>query len=114
MSGSLTLSRRAKQVKGDPRVTDSASSAVMITRSGALNLRHWAEQVKGDPRVTVRLGTPISAYGQESRNRAARQRIPHRAWTDGSGVEHHQVRDCGMVDSHDMWWYGFREAHHRV
>lgn len=41
--------------------------------------------------MTVRLGTPISAYGQESRNRAARQRIPHRAWTDGSGVEHHQV-----------------------
>ena len=55
-----------------------------------------AEQVKGDPRVTVRLGTPISAYGQESRNRAARQRIPHRSWTDGSGLEHHQVtRDAG-------------------
>ena len=44
-----------------------------------------------DPRVTVRLGTPISAYGQESRNRAARQRIPHRAYTDSDGVEHHQV-----------------------
>ncbi len=45
-----------------------------------------------DPRVTVRLGTPISAYGQESRNRAARQRIPHRAYTDSDGVEHHHVR----------------------
>ena len=54
-------------------------------------------QVKGDPRVTVRLGTPISAYGQESRNRAARQRIPHRSWTDGSGLEHHQVRSRSRV-----------------
>lgn len=41
--------------------------------------------------MTVRLGTPISAYGQESRNRAARQRIPHRAYTDSDGVEHHHV-----------------------
>jgi hypothetical protein len=42
--------------------------------------------------VTVRLGTPISAFGQDSRNRAARQRIPHRAYTDSDGVEHHHVR----------------------
>lgn len=50
------------------------------------------EKIKEDPRVTVRLGTPISAYGQESRNRAARQRIPHRASTDAQGVEHHQIQ----------------------
>lgn len=50
------------------------------------------EKIKDDPRVTVRLGTPISAYGQESRNRAARQRIPHRASTDAQGVEHHQIQ----------------------
>ena len=49
------------------------------------------EKIKGDPRATVRLGTPIAAYGQESRNRAARQRIPHRAYSDASGLEHHQV-----------------------
>ncbi len=42
--------------------------------------------------MTVRLGTPISAFGQDSRNRAARQRIPHRAYTDSDGVEHHHVR----------------------
>lgn len=49
------------------------------------------EKIKGDPRATVRLGTPISAYGQESRNRTARQRIPHRAYQDAAGLEHHQV-----------------------
>ena len=46
--------------------------------------------------MTVRLGTPISAFGQDSRNRAARQRIPHRAHTDSDGVEHHHVRSAGL------------------
>ena len=49
------------------------------------------DKLRDDPRVTVRLGTPISGYGQESRNRAARQRIPHRAYKDDSGTEHIQV-----------------------
>lgn len=49
------------------------------------------DKLRDDPRVTVRLGTPISGYGQESRNRAARQRIPHRAYNDDSGTEHFQV-----------------------
>jgi len=39
----------------------------------------------------VRIGSPITGYGQESRNRAARQRIPHRVWTDEEGVEHVEV-----------------------
>lgn len=46
--------------------------------------------------MTVRLGTPISAFGQDSRNRAARQRIPHRAYTDSDGVEHHHVRSADL------------------
>lgn len=50
------------------------------------------EKIKDDPRVTVRLGSPISAYGSESRNRAARQRIPHRLYTDGEGREHVQLQ----------------------
>lgn len=50
------------------------------------------DKLRDDPRVTVRLGTPISGYGQESRNRAARQRIPHRAYKDDNGTEHIQVR----------------------
>ncbi|KAL0024525.1 hypothetical protein WJX79_000831 [Trebouxia sp. C0005] len=50
------------------------------------------DKLRDDPRVTVRLGTPISGYGQESRNRAARQRIPHRAYNDDSGTEHFQVQ----------------------
>ena len=49
------------------------------------------DKLRDDPRVTVRLGTPISGYGQESRNRAARQRIPHRAYNDDNGTEHFQV-----------------------
>ena len=49
-------------------------------------------KIKDDPRVTVRLGAPISAYGSESRNRAARQRIPHRIYTDQDGREHVQIQ----------------------
>lgn len=41
--------------------------------------------------VTVRIGSPVTGYGSESRNRAARQRIPHRVWTDEDGVEHVEV-----------------------
>ena len=41
--------------------------------------------------VRVRIGYPITGYGQESRNRAARQRIPNRTWTDEDGVEHVEV-----------------------
>ena len=37
-------------------------------------------------------GTPVSAYGSESRNRAARQRIPHRLYTDGEGREPVQLQ----------------------
>lgn len=39
----------------------------------------------------MRIGSPITGYGQESRNRAARQRIPHRVWSDEEGVEHVEV-----------------------
>lgn len=39
----------------------------------------------------MRIGSPITGYGQESRNRAARQRIPNRVWTDEDGAEHVEV-----------------------
>lgn len=45
-----------------------------------------------DPRVTIRLGTPMKAYGTESQNRSARQRIPHRIYTDDQGREHVQLQ----------------------
>ena len=49
--------------------------------------------VSGWPcQVTVRIGSPITGYGSESRNRAARQRIPNRVWTDEDGVEHVEVK----------------------
>eukprot|EP00897_Mesotaenium_endlicherianum_P000005 jgi/Mesen1/10004/ME000722S09289 len=43
------------------------------------------DRVKTDNQVTVRLGSPVKGYGQESRNRAARQRISHRVYTDEDG-----------------------------
>ena len=52
------------------------------------------KKLQEDPRVTVRLGTPVSGYGQESRNRQARQRIPHRVIKDASGRERIQVSYC--------------------
>eukprot|EP00268_Persea_americana_P019818 TRINITY_DN2018_c0_g1_i2.p1 TRINITY_DN2018_c0_g1~~TRINITY_DN2018_c0_g1_i2.p1 ORF type:complete len:341 (+),score=67.85 TRINITY_DN2018_c0_g1_i2:168-1190(+) len=49
------------------------------------------ERVQSDSQVRVRIGSPITGYGQESRNRAARQRIPNRTWTDEDGVERVEV-----------------------
>ena len=49
-------------------------------------------RIEDDPRVTIRLGSPIHAYGTESRNRSARQRIPHRIYNDANGVEHVQLQ----------------------
>ncbi|PON55541.1 Mitochondrial import inner membrane translocase subunit [Trema orientale] len=49
------------------------------------------KRVQDDAEVRVRIGYPITGYGQESRNRAARQRIPNRAWTDEDGAEHVEV-----------------------
>jgi import inner membrane translocase subunit TIM21 len=49
------------------------------------------DKLRDDPRIMVTLGTPVSGYGQESHNRAARQRIPHRVYNDNEGREHVQV-----------------------
>uniref|UniRef100_A0A1D1ZBB7 Mitochondrial import inner membrane translocase subunit Tim21 n=1 Tax=Anthurium amnicola TaxID=1678845 RepID=A0A1D1ZBB7_9ARAE len=49
------------------------------------------ERVQNDSQVRVRIGSPVTGYGQESRNRAARQRISHKTWTDEDGVEHIEV-----------------------
>ncbi|GAB2258325.1 hypothetical protein Droror1_Dr00014485 [Drosera rotundifolia] len=49
------------------------------------------ERVQNDYQVKVRIGTPIKGFGQDSRNRAARQRIPHRIWKDEDGVENVEV-----------------------
>ena len=68
--------------------------------------------MNGDPvcvsslfQVVSRLGSPIKGYGQESRNRAARQRIANNVFTDEDGVEHIQVRgrDNGG-DWESGWW----------
>ncbi|CAK9135899.1 unnamed protein product [Ilex paraguariensis] len=48
-------------------------------------------RIQDDGQVRVRIGSPVKGYGQESRNRAARQRIPNRMWTDEDGVEHVEV-----------------------
>ncbi|XP_031110962.1 probable mitochondrial import inner membrane translocase subunit TIM21 isoform X1 [Ipomoea triloba] len=49
------------------------------------------DRIQHDSQVRVRIGSPITGYGSESRNRAARQRIPNRIWTDEDGVEHVEV-----------------------
>ncbi|BBN03661.1 mitochondrial import inner membrane translocase subunit TIM21 [Marchantia polymorpha subsp. ruderalis] len=49
------------------------------------------DRVKTDMQIAGRLGSPISGYGQESQNRAARQRISNRAWVDEDGVERVEV-----------------------
>jgi len=48
-------------------------------------------RIQSDSQVTSRIGHPITGYGQETRNRAARQRIPNKIWTDEDGVEHVEV-----------------------
>ncbi|KAI0520648.1 hypothetical protein KFK09_008126 [Dendrobium nobile] len=49
------------------------------------------DRVQNDSQVKVRIGSPVTGYGQESRNRAARQRISNRVWKDEDGVEHVEV-----------------------
>ncbi|KAG0449000.1 hypothetical protein HPP92_027549 [Vanilla planifolia] len=49
------------------------------------------ERVQNDSQVRVRIGSPVTGYGQESRNRAARQRIANRVWKDEDGIEHVEV-----------------------
>ncbi|XP_044491673.1 probable mitochondrial import inner membrane translocase subunit TIM21 [Mangifera indica] len=49
------------------------------------------KRIQDDGQVRVRIGSPITGYGQESRNRAARQRIPNRIYTDEFGIEHVEV-----------------------
>ncbi|XP_073122294.1 probable mitochondrial import inner membrane translocase subunit TIM21 isoform X2 [Henckelia pumila] len=46
------------------------------------------ERIQNDSQVRVRIGTPVTGYGSESRNRAARQHIPNTKWTDEDDVEH--------------------------
>lgn len=49
------------------------------------------DRIQNDGQVRARIGFPITGYGAESRNRSARQRIPHRMWTDEDGVDHVEV-----------------------
>ncbi|KMZ55933.1 putative Import inner membrane translocase subunit tim21, mitochondrial,putative, partial [Zostera marina] len=48
-------------------------------------------RVQNDSQVRVRIGSPVKGYGQESMNRAARQRIPNKTWTDENGIERVEV-----------------------
>lgn len=52
------------------------------------------QKLRDDPRIMVMIGTPVSGYGQETHSRAARQRIPHKVYSDDSGREHVQVGAC--------------------
>ena len=50
------------------------------------------DKIQIDPRVTVRIGTPMTGYGNDSRSRSARQKIAHSKSVDGRGVEHVRVQ----------------------
>lgn len=50
------------------------------------------DRIRDDPRVVVRLGSPLSGYGADVRNRSARQRIRHRIYDGSDGNEHVQVQ----------------------
>lgn len=64
-------------------------------------------------------GSPVSAYGTESRNRSARQRIPHRLYNDSEGREHVQLQfhlkgpsgralvNADMYQDGGQWRYNF-------
>lgn len=73
----------------------AAVSELLLQPAEYVAYNKTLERVKDDPRVTVRLGEPVHAYGTESRNRAARQRIPHRLYSDPEGRQHVQVRRAG-------------------
>lgn len=91
-----------KQVMSSPTRRAPCAGAVLWTVANELLLqpREYTafslalDRLRDDPRVMVALGSPVSGYGQETRNRAARQRIPHRVYTDDRGVEHVQARNC--------------------
>eukprot|EP00877_Chromochloris_zofingiensis_P000151 jgi/Chrzof1/10136/Cz04g30080.t1 len=81
---------------------------------------HTLELLKKDPRITVRLGNNITAYGQESYSRVARQQIPHTVYKDANGLEHvviqfhlrgpggRAVVDADMYkDSNGNWQYSY-------
>ena len=55
------------------------------------------QKLRDDPRIMVMIGTPISGYGQETHNRAARQRIPHKVYSDDRNREHVQVIASGSA-----------------
>ena len=59
--------------------------------------------------MTVRIGSPITGYGQDTRNRAARQHIPHRAWSDEDGVQRVEVgKTYPWSLNHNVFPYAFR------
>lgn len=75
----------------------AAVSELLLQPAEYLCFNKCLDRIKDDPRVTVRLGEPVHAYGTESRNRAARQHVPHRFYDDSEGRQHMQVRVFGRV-----------------
>ncbi|CAL5382652.1 unnamed protein product [Camellia sinensis] len=75
--------------------TEGASYSIIILAglgiAAAAGYGVFKELIFQPKEVSVRIGSPVTGYGQESRNRAARQRIPNRIWNDEDGVEHVEV-----------------------
>ncbi|OAE20785.1 hypothetical protein AXG93_203s1190 [Marchantia polymorpha subsp. ruderalis] len=87
-----------KELIFEPKEYELLLLRVIQTSSRHVRLHIWykvfgkaLDRVKTDMQIAGRLGSPISGYGQESQNRAARQRISNRAWVDEDGVERVEV-----------------------
>ncbi|XP_059463016.1 uncharacterized protein LOC132191904 [Corylus avellana] len=49
------------------------------------------KRIQDDGQVRVRIGSPITGYGQESEDYDVHHYIPNKIWTDDDGVEHVEI-----------------------
>jgi import inner membrane translocase subunit TIM21 len=124
-----------EKIKDDPRVTvrigereEGGGTARVAARTRTpAGVFYVAAQHEPPPAAstpapapaTPPAGSPVSAYGTESRNRAARQRIPHRVFNDAEGREHVQLQfhmrgpsgravvNADMYQEGGQWRYNF-------
>ena len=66
----------------------SVGSELLITPKHQRVFDEALEIVRKDRNVQSRLGSPLKGFGADSRNRSARQQIPHKLYKDEAGLEH--------------------------
>ncbi|KAK8918453.1 hypothetical protein KSP39_PZI021233 [Platanthera zijinensis] len=63
----------------------------LLSIFGAAPLNILPCRVCASFQVKVRIGFPVIGYAQETKNRAARQKVSNRVWKDEDGIEHVEV-----------------------